>query len=128
MSEPLDVYAEQVKKAQDDYQSTIVSIADRVRQEIVLPACVKHKLTFDSGMGTYSFSKGRGTYVAESGTLWYSEGGLYPSKVVSAPRAMVEDLKAIIELLEEWVDEGGPLGSRMKDVTKEDVKNFKSAE
>jgi hypothetical protein len=47
----------EIKLAHRDYIDIITEIAQRMKQQVVIPFCDKHNLCFYCGMGTYCFSK-----------------------------------------------------------------------
>lgn len=127
MNKPFSEYEQQIKEAQEAFSSAMEAIADRVREEVVLPVCAKHKLTLTAGNGLYFFSRGKGDYDQDTGNLVYSDGKTFPSKVRTAPRAMVKDLAPVIELLDAYTDGSGSLGAHMRDVTKKQTKAYRAA-
>jgi hypothetical protein len=48
---------QELKKIKADFQKKIEALAERVRDEMVVPKCGEHDLHFVSGMGTYFFAK-----------------------------------------------------------------------
>lgn len=50
-------YAAELQLLHHDFIADIEALAERARQEVVIPFCDKHKLWFVSGMGVYSFDK-----------------------------------------------------------------------
>lgn len=127
MDKPFSEYEKQIKEAQEAFRSALDVIAERVREEVVLPVCAKHKLTFTAGNGVYVFSRGKGNYDEGTGNLVYSDGKTFPSKVLTAPRAMAKDLAPVIELLDAYTDGAGSLGAQMRDVTKKQTKAYRTA-
>lgn len=52
-------FEEELEFLQKEFDSKVQALADRVRQELVVPVCKIHGLRFISGMGTFFFSKGK---------------------------------------------------------------------
>ena len=48
---------QELKKIKADFRKKIEALAERVRDEMVVPKCEEHDLHFVSGMGTYFFGK-----------------------------------------------------------------------
>ncbi len=58
-------YTDTLDSLRDDFQKKCEALGDKIRTEVVIPACKKHKLKFLQGMGTYFFSRGSKTYGAD---------------------------------------------------------------
>lgn len=80
--------------------AAIDAVAERVRTEIVAPACRKHRLQFTQGMGTFFFSRGDTPL-----ERWDMEG---------KPR--YADVLAALDVLDQTTVTGFPLGFRVDDV------------
>jgi hypothetical protein len=46
----------QLKKYEQDYNDKIHNYCEKIRTELVIPFCRKHRFTFISGMGSWVFS------------------------------------------------------------------------
>jgi hypothetical protein len=48
-------YEKEIEKAQALFQRNIEVIAEEIRNEIVIPICIRHNINFSSGMGIFNF-------------------------------------------------------------------------
>lgn len=99
----------ELKQAQETFDQEVFQICERLRDEVIIPVCRKHKLTFLSGMGTFFFSKGKQTYSGGYGIT----DARWGSKLIA-------ELTPIFELLNTEVTHNQVLGYYVSDVSKDD--------
>jgi hypothetical protein len=92
-----------LKVLNEQYERDLNALVERVRQEIVAPACRRLKMRFSSGMGTYDFKKVEhaGNFTAPT---YSSREDVYDKPPVgyrALSSAAKEELGAILDLLHE---------------------------
>ena len=93
------------------HEEELCALGEKVRAELVIPACRKHRLTFTSGMGTFFFSKGEHHY----GNRDDVECGDAASRALSA--AAKATIAPILDLLNEEISHNNYLGYYVTDAS-----------
>lgn len=101
----MEKYSEQVKAIEERFYNDLQELGERIRNEVVAPACKNHRLKFLSGNGTFFFSNGKKTY-----------GDLGDADLESAPKKLREVLKPIIDLLNTEITHNDYLGYYVESV------------
>lgn len=92
------------------HDEELCALGAKVRAELVVPACRRHRLRFSSGMGTFFFSKGDHNY----GNRDDVECGDTASRAL--PAAAKAAIGPILDLLNEEVSRDNYLGYYVEDV------------
>lgn len=100
-------YLSALEIAQFKFDKEVSDLAEKIRQEVIIPACKQHKLEFISGMGTFFFTTQSGTYIY---------GRDYEGE------RLEKRLKPVFDLLNKEVSQNQCLGYYVSDVKKEDLK------
>jgi hypothetical protein len=101
----MEKYSEQVEAIKQRFDNDLQELGERIRNEVVAPACKNHRLKFFAGNGTFFFSKGKKTYA-----------DVLDPDFQSAPKAIRETLKPIIDLLNTEITHNDFLGYYVGDV------------
>ena len=94
-------YADALDILQKKFDEDVSALAEKLRQEVIIPVCKKHRLKFLSGMGRFFFYRGEKTY---NDTHDHMSDSLR------------EDLKPIFDLLNTEVSHNQYLGYYVDDV------------
>ncbi len=105
-------YLNQSAHIAEQHRRSLLELGAKVRAEVILPVCRKHKIRFMSGNGTFFFTKGPGRYDDPT----YSS-----SNIDDAPRSrteakLMDALEPILELLDHEVGHNDCLGYYVEDV------------
>jgi hypothetical protein len=101
----MQTYADELVSITQSFDDEMTALGEKVRAELVLPACRKHKLRFSSGNGDYFFAKGDARY-----------GGVNAAWHPKLSMAAQSTLKPIMDLLDQEVSHGQHLGYFVVDV------------
>lgn len=104
-------FSRQLELLKKQFEEELDALGDEVREEVVLPLCRKHKLTYMAGNGRI--------FIERAGTneSVYDGSGVAPD-VVGVMRA---DLTRVVALLNVEVSSVNCLGYYVGDVSKEDL-------
>ena len=94
------------------YECRVDIIAAKVRKQVVIPFCNKHKLKFTPGNGTWAFFDAQGNHV-------FCPGYDHIFRAYTPKNCIQYEFKnkTVDEVLETPVPDGGPLGAYMADYT-----------
>ena len=121
---PLSPYAQYVEKTESlekKFWEDISTLGENIRQEVIIPACQKHGVTFTSGMGRFFF-----TYVNTrlNRSIDFSDAIDFDrlSTIISTHKllSLQEDLVPILKMLNTEITRSQFLGYFVDDVKKED--------
>ena len=101
-----------VKRFDDD----LTALGEKVRTELVMPACKKYRLTFSSGNGTFDFRRSQGDAYAP---VWSNSKELddpTPHGHRPLSEAAKTTLRPILDILNEKISHGQYLGYFVADV------------
>jgi hypothetical protein len=113
-------YAAELERLLKTFDKQLEILAERIRTELVVPACKRHRLCFVSGNGTFFFRR-KGTkneYDALEPTYGNSEDLEYdvPPGYRPLSSAAKKTLGPILDLLNQEISHGEYLGYLVSDV------------
>lgn len=111
----LDLFCGELQSIQDETRRRIEALADRVREDVVIPLCRRYKLNFVAGNGTFYFFDPK-LDVHHSVTPRAMMSG---SEV--AMRARLPDVAEAFKILDLEVSHGDYLGFYITDVRDDDL-------
>lgn len=107
------VYTAELGAILAEQDRAVTALADRVRSDVVVPFCRKHRLGFIQGMGTFYFYRGEITF-GESYNL--------PNGTLG------RDMKRIYDLLRSEIDRVQELGYYVQDVPEQSSQERKNTQ
>ena len=102
----LDKYIKEAADIEDRFEDSLQELGRRIRNEVVLPACKKHGLTYLCGNGSCYFIRGKEAY-SDAFNLPDNKAG--------------KEIRPILEMLDTQVSYGKYLGYYVASVRIEDV-------
>jgi hypothetical protein len=105
-TEQEDQYLSALKAARAKFEREVSELAEKIRDQVIIPLCLKHGLTFISGNGTFFFTDVKGNdYTSDDVDAAYA-GNKKIHKAVSG----------VLHLLNEEVSHNQVLGYYVGDV------------
>ncbi len=98
-------YQTELTQLMASFDDSLNRLGDKIRREVVTPACRQHKITFTSGMGTYYFSKGNDNI-----------GSVEDPEFKRLSKAAQETVRTVLTLLDQEISHGQYLGFFVGDV------------
>lgn len=105
-------YLDRSALIEEQHRRSLLELGAKIRAEVILPACRKHKIRFISGNGTFFFTKGPGRYDDPT----YTSNSINDVPRSRAEAKLMDSLEPILELLDHEVGRGDYLGYYVEDV------------
>ena len=120
LSAHLHLYTVALARIVERYEKDLDALGANLRAEVVLPACRKHRLTFLSGSGGYTFYKGHAGKGHAHDAHRYSAS--CADDLYAWPKSCRVELEAVFKILDQEVARNDYLGLRVGNVTEDDRK------